>query len=257
MTDNHDLHDEHISKLYRAGSKGEPPKHIDQKITLAAHKAIPRRKRHFAWPSLATAAVLVLSISVVLKVLDQEPLEQSILEPSPNSQSSGSDLKPDKELEQRPTAPVFEPAEERAAAPTASMLDEEAGPPAKPLIPPQEFYKAPAADFPASREDDTVGAAGLVVPPGRGDRLLRQKKSHMHKELKRQQLQLKQKAMAPPDMLEKLECAEIQLPQIDSVAEWQRQYRSAMQQGLDKTAACIKQGFYTKFGKALPKPPGE
>ncbi len=63
--------------------------------------------------------------------------------------------------------------------------------------------------------------------------------------------------MAPPDMLEKLECAEIQLPQIDSVAEWQRQYRSAMQQGLDKTAACIKQGFYTKFGKALPKPPGE
>jgi hypothetical protein len=79
MKNNQDLHDERISKLYRSGEKPEPPGHLDTEIKQAARAAAPTRKRRFAWPSLATAAVLVLSISLVLKVLQQEPLEDTVI----------------------------------------------------------------------------------------------------------------------------------------------------------------------------------
>lgn len=79
MSNNQDLHDERISKLYQAGEQPEPPEHLDAEIKQAAKAALPTKKRRFTWPSLATAAVLVLSISLVLKVLQQEPMEDAVI----------------------------------------------------------------------------------------------------------------------------------------------------------------------------------
>ena len=84
MSDNSELHDERISKLYQLGDSSEPPSHLDRDIKQAARAATPAKKRRFVWPSLATAAVLVLSISLVLKVLQQPPLEETAISSAPN-----------------------------------------------------------------------------------------------------------------------------------------------------------------------------
>jgi len=77
---NNDLHDERISRLYKIGDGTEPPAHIDAEIKQAARDAAQNRKRNLVWPSLATAAVLVLSLSLMLKVMDQQPLEEPVLQ---------------------------------------------------------------------------------------------------------------------------------------------------------------------------------
>jgi hypothetical protein len=79
MSNNRDLHDDHISRLYQMGEQPEPPEHLDRKIKSAAHAATSVKQKRYLWPSLATAAVLVLSISLVLKVLQQEPMEDAVI----------------------------------------------------------------------------------------------------------------------------------------------------------------------------------
>jgi hypothetical protein len=81
MSNKRDLHDDHISRLYQMGEQPEPPEHLDREIKSAARDGIPNKKPKYIWPSLATAAVLVLSISMVLKVLQQEPIEKDVLNP--------------------------------------------------------------------------------------------------------------------------------------------------------------------------------
>jgi hypothetical protein len=98
MSNNQDLHDERISRLYKLGDQREPPEHLDRVIKQAAQATAPRKKRSYAWPSLATAAVLVLSISLVLKVLQQDPLEKSIMDPS---SINGGDVSPEIMLQER------------------------------------------------------------------------------------------------------------------------------------------------------------
>jgi hypothetical protein len=99
MSDNRDLQDERISKLYKLGEQSEPPKHLDAEIKKAARATSPVKKSTL-WPSLATAAVLVLSFSLILKVLEQKPLEESMMDsatqddsPSPNIMLQESDEK--------------------------------------------------------------------------------------------------------------------------------------------------------------------
>ena len=79
MSNNRDLHDDRISRLYQMGEQPEPPEHLDRKIKSAAHAATSVKQKRFLWPSLATAAVLVLSISLVLKVLQQDPIEKAVV----------------------------------------------------------------------------------------------------------------------------------------------------------------------------------
>ena len=62
--------DERLSALYRAGTQEEPPAHLDQQIRDAARRQAPRR--HRGWmPALATAAVLVLAVAVMIRVPDE------------------------------------------------------------------------------------------------------------------------------------------------------------------------------------------
>jgi hypothetical protein len=76
---NDNPHDEQISRLYRLGSSGEPPAHLDRKILDQAQRTTSRWRRIKPWHSLATAAVLVLSFSLLLQVMEQQPLDRSIM----------------------------------------------------------------------------------------------------------------------------------------------------------------------------------
>ncbi len=258
MSDNYDLHDKRISRLYRMGSKTEPPKHIDEEITRTAHNAIPGRKRRFIRPSLATAAVLVLSISLVLKVLNQEPLEESVMDPTPTDQGSGMNSLPEPETDTLEA----DFAEEKAATPAAMMQDADTSRVIKPTQqPPRSTPKEYRATEPgrkappAFKQDDAVGAAQIAPAPTKKARAKLQKKSRMQQELGGRLLRQKQKAIAPATsgMLEGLDCKAIPLPDSNSVAEWYRLYKAAMEQGQEQNAKCLKQAFFTRFGKALPE----
>jgi hypothetical protein len=74
--------DERLSALYRAGKQEEPPSHVDQQIRDAARRHTPRR--HRGWiPALATAAVLVLAVAVMIRVPDERMDESDRGAPEP------------------------------------------------------------------------------------------------------------------------------------------------------------------------------
>lgn len=70
-----------LSSLYHAGEQHEPPEHLDDEILAAARKEVragPRRRTRIPTSSpwfipMATAAVLVLSVSVVFLARQQTP----------------------------------------------------------------------------------------------------------------------------------------------------------------------------------------
>jgi hypothetical protein len=59
-----------VSKLYHAGAGEEPSAPLDARIREAARRERPRR-RHRWVPALATAAVLVLAVAVLVRVPEQ------------------------------------------------------------------------------------------------------------------------------------------------------------------------------------------
>lgn len=67
MTERPDTRDERLLDLYRRAPRPEPPARLDAAIRAAAHEAVGRRRRLWAWPALATAAVLVLAVGLVLR----------------------------------------------------------------------------------------------------------------------------------------------------------------------------------------------
>ncbi len=250
MSDDQDLHDKRISRLYRMGSGTEPPKHINEVIIRAAHAAISSRKQRFIRPSLATAAVLVLSISLVLKVLNQEPLEESVMESLPTTAPL---------TESEADVPVAEKSEERVAPP-AALPDEgrsEATKPPQPTRMKSDEYRAiePKREAPpAIKGDDTLGAAQIAPAASKKEGAKPQKKSYMRREPGRPLLRQKQKSMAPApsSILDRLDCTTIPLPDSDSIAEWYHLHKAAVEQGQAQTANCLQQAFFTRFGKPLP-----
>ena len=62
-----DLEHPRLGALYRAASREEPPQHVDEAIRASARRHRPRRYRGWV-PARATAAVLVLAITTVLKI---------------------------------------------------------------------------------------------------------------------------------------------------------------------------------------------
>ncbi len=214
MSDNHDLHDERISQLYRTGSRDEPPKQLDDKIIQAARRRNPTSKLRFYWPSLASAAVLVLSISLVLKVLNRAPLEESLLEPA-STQDSATPL---------PPAPA-QRLQEGASAPSPAIQDHESG-----TLSADRFKSAPSGED--KIESDESGLLQPEATPNTSD-------------------------SGPQPALSKakrkrLACSDVPLPESASMDVWQQQFQTAIKQGQSKTAECLKQGYYRKFGQVMP-----
>jgi hypothetical protein len=62
-----------VARLYRVGSQAQPPKRLDDAILAAARHAIHRPSRPWQVP-LSAAAMLVIGVSLVFLVRDNEPL---------------------------------------------------------------------------------------------------------------------------------------------------------------------------------------
>jgi len=156
MSDN-DLHDERISRLYKIGNGTQPPAHIDAEIKQAARDAAQNRKRSLVWPSLATAAVLVLSLSLMLKVLDQQPLEESVLQPM---QADDQAITPEVMLQEMDRE---EPVLKRYETKRRSMAPAPAKPEMEGSV---QFDLAPAAAISEniSSKAKQLGCSGISMP---------------------------------------------------------------------------------------------
>ena len=88
-----------IRKLYRQTRTEQPSSELDQRIRIAAHDDIATKKPNWVW-SLSTAAVILLSVNVVLNVYDPDQDETAILfeeirkKPAEQSQGQSYDFAP-------------------------------------------------------------------------------------------------------------------------------------------------------------------
>ena len=67
MSERPDPGDERILDLYRRAPRPEPPQRLDTAIRAAARAELRRPRRQWLLPALATAAVLVLAVNLVLE----------------------------------------------------------------------------------------------------------------------------------------------------------------------------------------------
>lgn len=218
MNDNHDLHDEHISRLYKLGDGTGPPPHLDMEIRQAAHAAVAHKKRGYLWPSLATAAVLVLSISLVLKVVNQQPLEEPLLEAIPASET----------------------------VPTPEVRKQESEDKAD-----REAFRAKRlriAPVPRELRGETEGSAQTQPATAPAGALMYQ---DLEKGLKHEE----DAGVARSSVGRRLDCGAVPLPEGGSEEEWVRQYRQAMEQGRLETARCLRQAYQARFGRKMPEAP--
>ncbi len=215
MNDNRDLHDERISWLYKMGDGTEPPVRIDAVIKQAARDSVSGKKRSYTWPSLATAAVLVLSISLVLKVLNQQPLEDAVMEPMPADEyatSPGVILQERKEMDLAPVQTLEKRKKMDQEAPT-----------------PQRYRALKQKAAPAPPQPRSEGAAQLDAIP---------------------EAPVGESA---PSNARQIDCGHIQLPDTDSREEWIKQYRRAVEQGLPEIARCLQRAYRIRFNQEIPE----
>jgi len=86
--------DKKIRALYRLGRQEHPSDLVDKRIKNAAYRVTMKRQRRWVW-SLSTAAVIVLSFSVVLNVVETEIETTSIFPKSaPLPQGAHYDIAP-------------------------------------------------------------------------------------------------------------------------------------------------------------------
>ena len=85
-----DLEHPRLGALYRAASREEPPEHVDEAIRASARRHRPRR--YPGWvPALATAAVLVLAVTTVLRISTQTMEADSPLLPPPAADEAAAE----------------------------------------------------------------------------------------------------------------------------------------------------------------------
>jgi len=120
--------DNRLGELYRAGTGEEPSARLDARIREAARRERPRR-RHRWVPALATAAVLVLAVAVLVRVPEQavetgsvpNGAQQQAAEPAPPA-ASGAARKssPARALEEAARIEMYA-APPKVQAPAASL----------------------------------------------------------------------------------------------------------------------------------------
>ena len=82
---NHD--DEQLSRLYSKLTKAEPSQMVDARIHRAAQKAGNAERKKFFTRWVSVAAVLVLSVGVVLRVVEETPVKQDLHDQIMSSES--------------------------------------------------------------------------------------------------------------------------------------------------------------------------
>jgi hypothetical protein len=246
---NDNPHDEQISRLYRLGSSGEPPSHLDRKILDEAQRAVSRWKRIRPWPSLATAAVLVLSFSLLLRVMEHEPLDQISLPQeeilldaaiAPVSQEAESDAEATTEgVEVAP--PPSTPAA-TSGFKAGTMRPRESSPvPAKtkrkeaaveklqtPVAAPPAVFSAPA---PAPLTEGFIGGANQA------DQAAAEPAAKLERKM---------------DTFDESDGCGVVLPSEEAPASsWQQLYRELLEQEQREQAECLRQIYEQRFGHQL------
>lgn len=134
-----DPYDPELSRLYREGAQEEPPPHVDAAILAAARRAVhsgpspvgkphaPPRRWHVP---LALAAVLVLSVSMVILSPEVERLPQSAPQEAPSAQIYEQHAPQEQRAPETPSASALSAPASPApqSAPSAQRSDRTASP---------------------------------------------------------------------------------------------------------------------------------
>jgi hypothetical protein len=149
MTDERDVPSD-VSQAYRSLGAEEPPRALDDAILAAARRPTRPWAQRWGLP-VSLAAVLVLSLTVTLRIADEQP---ELARPQPRSQAQ-----PEKPAGPAPAAqaPAAPPVVAEAAKP--DMTRSRAAAPA-PGAEPKAFPAPPAAPEPAKRAASAESAAG-------------------------------------------------------------------------------------------------
>ena len=112
-----------ISERYRAGAQDEPPARLDAAVLAAARREVehPRRRRDWQMPA-SIAAMLVIGVSLVLIVRDNEPPLPSLDQPAADEAKLARPAAPQLAMKAQPKASVdslreARPSRERSARP--------------------------------------------------------------------------------------------------------------------------------------------
>ncbi len=226
--------DERISALYRMGEGREPPAHLDETIRREAQREIRRRRQRILWPSLATAAVLVLSFTLVLQVQDQGGLD-------------GMPVTKERDRTASPSAPLDEAAAPLVAAPQAeggaetSAVSDGA---AQGVSAPREERKL--------KTDKPETLSRTAAPEPRAKQAPAAESDFESYDMERsEQSPVPERAgaggVAP--LLTAPVCGGI-LPDPDAAPEeWRRIYARLLQEQKTEQAECLREQFRLKFGR--------
>jgi len=163
-----------VSERYRPNAQDEPPARLDAAVLAAARREVEQQRRRRSWQMPASiAAMLVIGVSLVFIVRDNEPPLQSLEQPAANEAKLAkaapphlamkpqpkvnSDLHRERPSRERSARPDREPMlrDEMAAAPDSAAREKAAaGAPAPsvqaPAAAPTQAPAAPTVQAPAA-----------------------------------------------------------------------------------------------------------
>ena len=119
-----------VSERYRAGAQDEPSARLDAAVLAAARReaAQPRQRRNWQVPA-SIAAMLVIGVSLVLLVRDNEPPLPSLDRPAANEAKLAKPAPPQLAMKTQPRARADSPREDRPSGERSARPDQ--GPPAR------------------------------------------------------------------------------------------------------------------------------
>jgi hypothetical protein len=177
-----------VSERYRAGAQDEPPAKLDAAIRAAAHREVEQPKLRRTWQMPASiAAMLVIGVSLVLLVRDNEPPLSSLDHPAAEEAKLAKPAPPQLAMKSQPKAKADfyredRPSRERSARPDREpAARDEAAPardnamsgasPQSAAPPPAPATAAP--EMPLEQEKLTTAEASMAskkaVPPASAD----------------------------------------------------------------------------------------
>lgn len=150
--------DDALTRIYRTGAKDMPPAHLDAAILARASRALAPRSFIQRWAIPASiAAVLVLSVSVVLQISQrEEPMLDEVATLTEKTQQPAMTAPAEKKSFAAPAAPASSPEPAKPEAKLAKRAEVEAPRAAAPM--PLQRAKSELTSAPPAREQRAAGA---------------------------------------------------------------------------------------------------
>ncbi len=115
-----------VSERYRAGAEDEPSARLDAAVLAAARREVeqPRQRRNWQIPA-SIAAMLVIGVSLVLLVRDNEPPLSSLDRPTADEAKLAKPAPPQLAMKTQPKARADYPREDRPSRERSTRSDRE------------------------------------------------------------------------------------------------------------------------------------